>query len=126
MPKAPVKKPAKKTGVPTVWVNQVLGADEDGVSEADVTDVANKHLPALEKCYSDGLKRDPSLGGEVNFMIGIGAGGKTTDLMIGGSSTLSDGPMIACCKADLLHWSFPPPKDPMTEVMLLMDFDNGK
>ncbi|MBN9687349.1 MULTISPECIES: AgmX/PglI C-terminal domain-containing protein [unclassified Corallococcus] len=86
----------------------------DSVPEVDSAEVKPKDLAryiqsrkaSIQRCYENGLKRDPSLKGRVMVRFNLTPQGRASDVEVE-ESTLRSDEVINCIKTTMRAWTFP-------------------
>lgn len=82
----------------------------------DVRRVVMSHYPAIQDCYTQALKRDPSLKGKVVVRFVIAPGGHVADASVE-STTISNQEMLDCIVSRILRWNDFPAIDSSADNM---------
>ncbi|WP_223643848.1 AgmX/PglI C-terminal domain-containing protein [Corallococcus sp. EGB] len=99
----------------------------DAVPEVDSSEVNSKALArfiqgrkvTIQRCYENGLKRDPSLKGKVMVRFNLTPEGRASDVEVE-ESTLRSEEVISCIKTTIRGWTFP--FKPSSEVSVSYPF----
>jgi hypothetical protein len=79
-------------------------------------------LWAFQRCYEDGLKRDPMLQGRVVVQLTIGIDGRVTNVRRDPMTTLEDTVVLDCILADYKKMRFPKPEGGAVNVVYPVAF----
>lgn len=92
----------------------VAGApDIEGPLGAEsVTEVIDEHLGELERCYGEGLRRDPTLRGSVDMEWRVSPSGNVAEKDVEAVDGSLDEPRVRSCMIQVVQqWGFPEPAD---------------
>ncbi len=82
--------------------------DEKGTDREEVRQVIRKHTTEFKNCYSEGVKKNPSLEGKVVIEFDIADNGSVSKAAVQ-SATLSDEAVQSCIISKIMTMKFPPP-----------------
>ncbi|MHA7629021.1 AgmX/PglI C-terminal domain-containing protein [Corallococcus sp. M7] len=91
--------------VPQV-VDSVPEVDSSEVKPKDLARYIQSRKASIQRCYENGLKRDPSLKGRVMVRFNLTPQGRASDVEVD-ESTLRSDEVINCIKTTMRAWTFP-------------------
>ncbi len=84
-------------------------AIEGGLDRAVIEATIAKYLSQVRACYEEGLRREPSLTGQVTMSFEIGGKGNMNFANVK-ATTLNDSRVESCIATRMLSWIFPEPR----------------